>query len=99
MEPQPFALTMQEEMIHDVESARPEYVVVVTGGGSWAQRRGRQRSFLTGGARIGPGHYKRVGLVDIISYDHTEYRWGGDVGQLRGSVASHCGRIQEDLVR
>ncbi len=79
MEPQPFALTMQEEMIHDVESARPEYVVVVTGGGSWAQRRGSPTLIFDWWRAYRAGHYKRVGLVDIISYDHTEYRWGGDV--------------------
>ncbi len=79
MEPQPFALTMQEEMIHDLESVRPEYVVVVSGEGSWAQRRGSPTLIFDWWRAYRSGHYTRVGLVDIISYDHTEYRWGGDV--------------------
>ena len=62
-----------------VESARPEYVVVVSGEGSWAQRRGSPTLIFDWWRAYRPRHYKRVGLVDIISADHTEYRWGGDV--------------------
>ena len=79
MEPQPFALTMQEEMIHDVELARPDYVVVVSGEGSWAQIQGSPTLIFDWWRAYRDGHYKRVGLADIISYDHTEYRWGSDV--------------------
>ena len=35
VEPQPFEHAMQEEFIHDVETARPEYLVVVNMDSSW----------------------------------------------------------------
>ncbi len=38
MEPQPFARRMQKEMIHEIESARPECVAVVTFNDSWISR-------------------------------------------------------------
>jgi hypothetical protein len=76
MELQPFALTMQEEMIHDLEAARPEYVVMVTHQGSWLRRPESQTLIFDWWRVYRTGRYTRVGLVDIISKDHTEYRWG-----------------------
>ena len=38
MEPQPYALTMQKELIRDVETAQPDYVVFVTNPTSWLRR-------------------------------------------------------------
>jgi hypothetical protein len=88
MEPQPFALSMQEEMIRDVESARPEYIVVVTGAESWAQRRGSSTLIFDWWRAYRATHYKRVGLVDIISYDRTEYRWDEVDGY--GALSPHA---------
>jgi 4-amino-4-deoxy-L-arabinose transferase-like glycosyltransferase len=38
MEPQPYALRMQEELIHDLETSRPEYIVDVDVSTSWLMR-------------------------------------------------------------
>jgi hypothetical protein len=38
MEPQPFALKMQEEMIREIEAATPEFIVYVQGDTSWGRR-------------------------------------------------------------
>jgi 4-amino-4-deoxy-L-arabinose transferase-like glycosyltransferase len=38
MEPQPFALKMQEEMIREIETAAPEFIVYVQGDTSWGRR-------------------------------------------------------------
>ncbi len=75
MEPQPFALTMQEELIHDVETARPEYVVVVGIVGSWTQERRSPTLIFDWWLAYRPQHYKKVGAVDLITAEHTEYRW------------------------
>jgi 4-amino-4-deoxy-L-arabinose transferase-like glycosyltransferase len=38
MEPQPFALKMQEEMIREIEAATPQFIVYVQGDTSWGRR-------------------------------------------------------------
>jgi Dolichyl-phosphate-mannose-protein mannosyltransferase len=75
MESQPFALTMQEELIHDVETARPEYVVVVGIVGSWTQERRSPTLIFDCWLAYNPQHYRKVGVIDLISSKHTEYRW------------------------
>ncbi len=75
METQPFALTMQEELIHDVETARPEYVVVVGILDSWMQRRSSPTLIFDWWDVYRQQHYRRVGLVDVISPEHIEFRW------------------------
>ncbi len=78
MERQPFARAMQEEMIGQVETARPAYVVVVWVNYSWmASAQSDQRVFrwLEDYRRR---HLDRVGVVDIVAPDHSEYRWGAE---------------------
>jgi 4-amino-4-deoxy-L-arabinose transferase-like glycosyltransferase len=75
MEPQPYALTMQKEMIRDLQAAQPEYVVFVTGSTSWLRRPNSSPGIFDWWNTYGLKHYKVVGLADIISPEHTEYRW------------------------
>jgi hypothetical protein len=75
MEPQPFALKMQNEMIRELENSRPEYVVYVSVPFSWAQRSDSPRRIFDWWSRYGAQNYKVVGVADILSPDHTEYHW------------------------
>jgi Dolichyl-phosphate-mannose-protein mannosyltransferase len=76
MEAQPFALTMQNDLIGEVETARPEYVVQVSGNASWLQDEQSPKRIFEWWYKYGAEHYKLVGIADIISEDRTEYRWG-----------------------
>jgi len=88
MESQPYALTMQDDMIRDLEASRPDYVVLVTSPQSWLQEPNSPSRIFDWWAAYGPQHYKIAGVADIISTDHTEYRWE-DAGtyQLQSSSA------------
>src|SRR5437870_13363070 len=46
MEPHPYALKMQEEMIRDIEAARPEYMIFVNVKQSWAARPGTEQKIM-----------------------------------------------------
>lgn len=84
MESQPYALTMQNEFIHDVETSEPDYVVVVTSPDSWARLPSSPAKLFDWWSAYQPQRYKQiVGLADIISPDSTEYRWGDDAGRYR----------------
>jgi Flp pilus assembly protein TadD len=77
MEPQPYAATMQNELISDVETSQPDYIVFVTYPSSWIQvPKISTFTILHWWANYQPQRYKQiVGVADIISDDHTEYRW------------------------
>jgi hypothetical protein len=75
VEPQPYALQMQNEMIRDIEAARPEYIVVVNVATSWLFRPNSPMRIFNWFADYGPKHYDIVGVVDIISTTNTVYRW------------------------
>ncbi len=76
MEEQPYALTMQHEMISEIEAARPEFIVYVQIPASWDVYPKAPQHILTWIGQYIPDHYEIVGVADIQSLDHTEYRWG-----------------------
>ena len=77
MEPQPYALTMQDEFIREVEAAQPDYIVLATHQASWLQLKSiSSLKILDWWADYQPHKYKKiVGVADIIADNHTEYRW------------------------
>jgi Dolichyl-phosphate-mannose-protein mannosyltransferase len=85
VEKQKYAFTMQQEMIGQIEKANPEFVVYVKVPLSWMARTGTTQvealsawadSYLDNG-------YTLVGTVDILSPDHTEYRWGQEANDYQ----------------
>lgn len=75
MEDQPYALTMQNEMIHEVEAAAPEFVVRVVAPESWLQVDESPTRIFDWWSEYGARHYRLVGVADILTKEHTEYRW------------------------
>ena len=75
MEPQPYALTMQNEMIREIEASAPEFVVQVVADESWLREPESPTRIFDWWSSYGPAHYRLVGIADIVSEDRTEYRW------------------------
>ena len=73
MEPQAYARQMQEEMIRQIESARPKYVIFVGVPTSWLRRPESESLILTWTDQYIKTHYGVVGLVNIVSSDRTDY--------------------------
>lgn len=82
MEEQPYALTMQQEMISDIEAARPEFIVVIDVSTSWETSSKSQLHIVTWMQQYVPNQYEVVGVADI-GVDHTDYRWGEEASQYR----------------
>ncbi len=74
MEAQPFALRMQNEMIGEIEAARPEYVVMVNVYSTWMNDPDSPTRLFDWWDAY-RGRYRRVGVADMISEERTEYRW------------------------
>lgn len=77
MELQPYAAAMQQQMIREIESADPRYLVFVRASSSWLVQENSDRTIF-GWFEQYQRSFKRVGVVDIGSRRETIYRWDGD---------------------
>ena len=75
MEPHPYAVKMQEEMIGEIESASPRFLIFVNVYTSWLTTPSSDRKIFNWFNRYS-SFYHIVGIVDIISSTQTVYRWG-----------------------
>jgi hypothetical protein len=76
MENQPYAEQMQLQMIREIETARPKYLVVVNVRSSWLVRPSSKRTVLDWVAQYAGNHYDLDGIIDIVDPETTLYRWG-----------------------
>jgi len=74
MEPQPYAVPMQQEMIREIEKADPDYIIFVNVKFSWIQRTNSNLLIFEWLQKYSTEHFQLVGLVEIYS-DHSEYQW------------------------
>jgi Flp pilus assembly protein TadD len=88
MEPQPYAATMQNELIREVEDAKPEYLIVATSSASWLRRDTSPKELFVWLDENRPKEFaQQVAVADIVAADHTEYRWDDANYQVRSNSA------------
>lgn len=75
MEPQPFALTMQNEMISDIETNRPEFIVFADNVMSWNQHDESNVDIFKWWDHY-KTNYTLVGMADVLSRTNTIYVFG-----------------------
>ena len=76
MESHPYATQMQREMIREIETARPKFLIFVNLPTSWLPRANSERLIFKWLRQYGQKYYEQVGIIDIISRYQTIYRWG-----------------------
>ncbi len=74
-EPQPFASRMRAELMHEVESARPAYVVLVDAAASWVANLRPDTRIVTWANAFTATCYERVGIADIGPVGNAIVRW------------------------
>jgi 4-amino-4-deoxy-L-arabinose transferase-like glycosyltransferase len=89
MEPQPYALRMQEDMIRELETRKPEFVVFVDNRLSWGQWPESNRKIFDWWDSCRT-NYTLVGLADVVSSTNTVYAFGAETasrygGKIRGN--------------
>jgi hypothetical protein len=77
MENQKFALKMQEQMITEIEAARPQTLVFVNLYTSWDPSRNTKELIYEWARRYIQDHYDITGVVDV-PMTKTNYRWGSE---------------------
>ena len=78
MESQAYAQRMQDEMIREIESVHPAYLVFVTIGTSWLARSSDEKILLWAN-RYTSACYDMVGIADIYSFESSAIVWDGAV--------------------
>jgi hypothetical protein len=75
MEPQPYAVAMQKDMIAQIEKANPDYVIFVHVAGSWLQRPKSSTLIFDWFEKYRQQQLRLAGLVEIPADGPTTYRW------------------------
>lgn len=84
MEPQPFADQMQQEMIRQIESARPEYTIAVLVSASWVPRPGADERLFNWWSHSYVTNLTLVGVVALDPPNESHYFWGPEVSNYPG---------------
>jgi hypothetical protein len=79
MEPQPYAKTMQQEMIREIESVHPRYLVFAWIDYSWLAIESSDPGIVDWGKAYVHDCYDPVGVADIFSKEKTNMVWDADV--------------------
>ncbi len=82
MEPQPYARQMQLEMIREIETARPKFLVLVVISKSWLAGRDSDQTIVRWTDSYCDANYEEVGLVNI-SDEGSEYYFSGRPANIR----------------
>jgi hypothetical protein len=77
MEAQPEALRMQHEMMREIESNKPEYMVYVSHELSWIFNPNSDRTIFNWFERYAGQFYEQAGVVDEGPHGKSEYLWDG----------------------
>jgi hypothetical protein len=75
MEPHPYALQMQNEMIQQIEAAKPKFLIFVNVPTSWLAKPTSEKLIFDWFQQYHQQYYRQVGIIDIVSIDRTIYRW------------------------
>lgn len=76
MEPQPFAVQMQDEMIGDIERGRPRFVVLATVEATWDMFPTSSHHIFQWWDAYSTQHYRKVGVAEVTPSRESEYHWG-----------------------
>ena len=76
MEPQPYAHQMQQEMMREIETAHPKFLVLVVVNKSWLAGRDSDQSIFRWADAYCHANYEEVGLINI-SDRGTDYYLSG----------------------
>lgn len=87
MEPHPFALDMQKEMIREIEIAVPKYLVFVHIPSSWLMQTSSETMIFTWFSAYSAQYYRLCGLIEIRSETDTVYYWDDEARRRRPSAS------------
>jgi len=86
MESQPYAAAMQREMIGEIESAKPEFIVLVGYKYSWLMKPASDRSILKWAENYTRQFYEPAGFIDHRPDGQVVWVPGSDAASFHGAL-------------
>ena len=77
MQPHRYSLMMQQEVIHDLETAKPAYLLIIYISTSWYFSQDSNQPLLKWLPGYNEAYYDWVGMAWLLP-DRTEYLWGAE---------------------
>jgi hypothetical protein len=84
---QPYASAMQKDFIHDVETARPKFLVLVNDPSSWTTWPQSDRTIFVWSRQYPAQFYQLVGVAAMYP-SYTEYFWGKEAASANVKTSS-----------
>jgi hypothetical protein len=84
---QPYASKMQRQFIHDVETARPEFLVLVNNPSSWTTWPQSDRTIFVWSREYPAKYYQLAGIAAMYP-SYTEYFWGKEAASAEVKTSS-----------
>jgi Dolichyl-phosphate-mannose-protein mannosyltransferase len=88
MENHRYSGQMQSQLITEIESTAPAFIVVVHNSASWLLRADSLNKVLDWGNSYIPLRYDEVGIVEIFGYKPTRYLWGAETAGYEPTAES-----------
>jgi len=95
LEPQPYAPQMQQEMIQQIQTAQPRFLLVEYRSFYWIARSTSNILTLDWLQQYGR-HYHLVGLIDFVSDDTEVYRWNRDAASYLSTFSEGVAIFQRN---
>ena len=76
MEAQKYASQMQQEMIREIEHARPKFLILVVMPDSWLQRPESEQLIFNWASEYAAQNYTVAGFVNMVAPDKPDYYFG-----------------------
>ncbi len=83
MEGHEYSLKMQQEMIREIESSSPRFIVVVNVSTSWLIQPKADKYIFQWLDTYLAENYAAIGLADILSPEKTVYKWNAHINDYR----------------
>jgi MFS family permease len=71
-----FALELQKQMIREIETAKPKFLIFVNLRGSWLATRESERLMTEWFQQYQPKYYRTVAIIEIFLGKEAVYHWG-----------------------
>jgi hypothetical protein len=88
MEEHKYAAKMQAQLISEIESANPAFIVVVNNSATWLLKPGSLNKVLDWGDSYLSSHYEEVGIVEIYNDKPALYLSGEEIAEFNPTSGS-----------
>ncbi|HTA28405.1 MAG TPA: hypothetical protein VK809_11480, partial [Bacteroidia bacterium] len=79
VENQPYNVVMQQQMVNEIEKAKPAYIVFCNVAYSWLVQKGTPQIIFNWGDKYFHEYYTPVGFADFFKDKGWQTYWGDDI--------------------